>query len=291
MILETDCRNIFFLSSSGHCTLDCPYCIVDPIAKKEKSLDYDDVKYLLDLFPSKSFLSFSGKGDFFAGYGKAETFLEKLLKEDVEIALDVNGVLIHEFSQLTESDLSKIRFINLTLHYQQLKEKKLKDVWERNAKIIIEKKPEDLLLGTIMSPSLQAMWEEALNYYYHSVFLDTGKKIVLVKDINQAFDQKASNNLMQIKEKYATAVERIHDEDFGAEIGHNAKVICPAGNTYFRIWNDGEVQGCPNIPSLQNCGNIKERNMIPKAEPVLCSQAKYCDCNIINALGLMDRVE
>ncbi len=291
MICETKCQNIFFLSSSGHCTLDCRYCIVEPIAKKEKSLTYEDVKYLIDLFPGKCFLSFSGKGDFFAGYGKNDNFLGNLLKEDVEIALDVNGILIQDFPQLTEKQLAKIRFMNLTLHYHQVKMKGLQEVWGKNAKIIIEKKGTDLLLGTVMSPPLQALWEEALDFYYHNVFLDTGKKIVLIKDIQQKFDQQANVKLEQCRDKYSGAVERIHEENFPDQIGLKGKVVCPAGKSYFRIWNDGTVQGCPHIPDLKICGNIKERTMILNADYYHCSQAKHCDCHIIAALGMMGKSE
>ena len=68
------------------------------------------------------------------------------------------------------------------------------------------------------------------------------------------------------------------------------KVLCPAGQAYFRIWNDGRVQGCPNLPgvaALYDGGNIKERRITIQPAPFQCNTPKYCDCHVIEALGKM----
>jgi len=287
MKMDTDCEVLFFVSSSGHCTLDCPYCIIDPIAKHELSLNYGDIDFLLECFQRKAFLAFSGKGDFFAGYKKSDRLLAALLDREVEVALDVNGVFIHEFSELRFQHLEKIRFMNLTMHYQQLREKHLLEVWAKNARVLVEKKGDDMLLGTIVSPLLMDSWEEALLFYQNEIFNATGKRLVLIKDINRAFNEEADAVLISLKERFSDSVERIHQEDFAKTFKCCNRVSCPAGSSYFRIWNNGDIQGCPNIPQLAHCGNVKQRELLVRDAPFRCSQMLYCDCTIIEELGKM----
>lgn len=285
--MNIDCEVVFFVSSSGHCTLDCPYCIINPIAKREQSLNYCDIEFLLETFPKRAFLIFSGKGDFFAGYKKSEKLLVSLLYREIEVALDINGILIHEFSELADTHLAKIRSINLTMHYQQIKEKNLRQVWAENARILIDRKGDDMLLGTIVSPMLMDSWEESLLFYDNEIFNKTGKKIVLIKDINHSFSKEEEDYLLTLNERFAHVVERVHQEDFAEIFQNRNHVLCPAGSSYFRIWNNGEIQGCPNIHELSQCGNVKERKIVIRDRPFYCSKTKYCDCNIIESLGKM----
>lgn len=285
--MNTDCEVVFFVSSSGHCTLDCPYCIINPIAKREQSLNYGDIEFLLETFQKRAFLIFSGKGDFFAGYKKSKKLLASLLYREVEVALDINGVMIHEFSELADTHLAKIRSINLTMHYQQIREKNLRQVWAENARILIDRKGNDMLLGTIVSPMLMDSWEESLLFYDNEIFNKTGKKIVLIKDINHSFSKEEEDYLLTLNERFAHVVERLHQEDFAEIFQNRNHVFCPAGSSYFRIWNNGDIQGCPNIHKLSRCGNVKERKIVIRDRPFYCSEAKYCDCNIIESLGKM----
>lgn len=287
MIENIDCEVVFFISSSGHCTLDCPYCIINPIAKREQSLNYADIEFLIESFQKRAFLAFSGKGDFFAGYKKSERLLESLLDREVEIALDINGVLIHEFSELSDRQLAKIRYVNLTMHYQQIKEKNLLHVWAGNARILVEKKGHDMLLGTIVSPILIDCWEEALLFYDKEVFDKTGKKIVLIKDIDHPFNMEEEKYLRNLNERFTHIVERVHQEDFAEVFQKCDHVLCPAGSSYFRIWNNGDIQGCPNIHELCQCGNLKERKIVIRDRYFRCSEPMYCDCNVIESIGKM----
>jgi hypothetical protein len=77
MDIQTDCEVAFFVSSSGHCSLDCSYCIVNPIVKHQPTLNFGDIEFLLDSTGKKAFLAFSGKGDFFAGYKKKRKVIGK----------------------------------------------------------------------------------------------------------------------------------------------------------------------------------------------------------------------
>ena len=287
MKMNTDCKVVFFISSSGHCTLDCPYCIIDPIAKHEPSLNYGDIDFLLETFREKAFLAFSGKGDFFAGYKKSDKLLAAVLDRDVEVALDINGVMIHEFPELPDRQLEKIRSVNLSMHYQQLKEKKVLRVWAENARILIDRKGNDMLLGTVVSPMLMGCWEESLSFYNKEIFNKTGKKIVLVKDINRPFTGEEEAFLISLQSRFSDCVGRIYQEDFAGIFEGCNRVFCPAGSSYFRIWNNGDVQGCPNISELAHCGNLKERKVVIRDLPFCCSEMIYCDCNIIEGLGKM----
>lgn len=287
MSIKTNCEVMLFVHSSGHCTLDCPYCIVDPIAKGEPSLNKADLEFLIDSFQKKAFLGFSGKGDFFAGYKKRERLLTSLLENDVEVALDINGVLIHEFPELCDAKLAKIRAINLTMHYQQIREKNLQKVWTQNAQTLIKKKGEDLFLGTIISPLLVPYWEEALHFYEGQIFNATGKKIVLVKDINHPLNEAQEDYLLSLSERFRHLVEGTHKEDFAKIFEKYTHVFCPAGSSYFRIWNNGEISGCPNIQELVQSGNVKERKIAIRDKLFRCTEMRYCDCHAIEGLGKM----
>ncbi len=288
MRLKTDCEAVFFVSSSGHCTFDCEYCIVDPIAKKELSLTYEDLAFLLEQFNCKSFLIFSGKGDFFAGYSRSQRLLERILEHDVEIALDINGAVIQEFPQLSQQKLAKIRYINLTMHYNEIKRKNLLDNWRSNALMLIEKKATEILLGYIMSPKLSDEWDEALQFYQTEIFAKTGKGIIMIRDVIQAFTVEQEQIFNKLRQKYAKIVAGVHNDNFAKIFQHNPHVLCPAGERYFRIWNDGSVQGCPYLSELNQSGNLKQRQIKINPQSFACSTPEFCDCHVIEGLGKMN---
>lgn len=287
MRLKTDCEAVFFVSSSGHCTFDCEYCIVNPIAKKQASLTYEDLTFLLAQFNCKAFLIFSGKGDFFAGYSRSQRLLDNILQHNVEIALDINGAVIQEFPQLSADKLNKIRYINLTMHYNEIKRKNLFSTWASNAQILIEKKSESLLLGYIMSPKLSHEWAEALTFHEAEIFAKTGKGIVMVRDVEQAFTAEQEQLFNELRQKHADAVAGVHNNDFAKIFEHNPHVLCPAGHRYFRIWNDGSVQACPYLPELNQSGNLKQRHIDIHSQAFACSTPEFCDCHVIEGLGKM----
>ncbi|MEK7989448.1 MAG: hypothetical protein VSS52_000445 [Thiotrichaceae bacterium] len=287
MRLKTDCEAVFFVSSSGHCTFDCEYCIVNPIAKKEQSLDYEDIAFLLEQFDCKSFLIFSGKGDFFAGYSRSQRLLERVLEHNVEIALDINGSVIQEFPQLSQDKLDKIRYINLTMHYNEIKRKNLFSTWAKNALTLIDKKPAEILLGYIMSPKLSHEWAEALAFFQAEIFAKTGKGIVMVRDVVQAFTPEQEQLFEELHQKYSESISGTHNNDFAKIFEHNPNVLCPAGHRYFRVWNDGSVQACPYLPELNQSGNLKQRKIQINPQPFACSTPEFCDCHVIEGLGKM----
>jgi len=283
---NTDAEVVFFASSSGHCSLDCSYCVVNPIVKHKPSLNYEDFKFLMKKFQKKIYFAFSGKGDFFAGYKKNEKLLAKLLEHDVEISLDINGVMIHEFPTLSVSALNKIRLINLTMHYKTLKEKNALKVWKKNAEILIEKKGDDMLLGLIMSLPEQDLWDEALTFYKNEIFSKTGKKISLIKDAMIPYEQ-SDPAISELINKHGYFIEQVCAFDFSETFAGIDHVMCPAGKTFFRIWNDGRIEGCSYIPELRNAGNAKDRIIHINDKGFLCNQPKYCDCYTIEWLGKM----
>ena len=74
--IERD-ETIVFASSSGHCNLDCSYCIISPIAKHQPSLSYDDLRFVLDQLNGRVFIIFSGTGDFFAAQRRYDLLLTR----------------------------------------------------------------------------------------------------------------------------------------------------------------------------------------------------------------------
>ena len=285
--LETTCDVVVFCSSSGHCQLDCDYCVVHPVIKRNPSLTYEDLAWFLGEVKQRTFLMFSGKGDFFAGYSKKDRLLDRLLDHDVEVALDVNGVLLQEYPELVPEKLRKIRHINLTMHYRQLREKRVERVWVENAKAIIERHTGELLLGTILSPLADDAWEEALEFYEREIFRPTGQRMWMIRDCERPTSPEQEARLAALEERFAPMIERSHTQDFAEAFAGRTTVLCPAGQNYFRIWNDGRVEGCPYIPELADAGNLKERRLVRREAHFRCSTPRFCDCNNIEALGKM----
>jgi MoaA/NifB/PqqE/SkfB family radical SAM enzyme len=221
-----------------------------------------------------------------------------VLRRDVEVALDVNGVMIHEFSELDEALLAKIRIFNLTFHYSQLRRKKALNVWARNANLIIERMMplidrDELafVVDMIVTPSEQELWDEALEFYHREVWSKTGKQLLLQRDVLSEFSPEIDARLRSMATGYDSVVEQVHQEDFNSRFANFEYVDCPAGSRYFRIWNDGLVQGCPHVAQIQNLGNLKERRFSPIDHRIRCSDARYCDCNAIAIVGWMDYPE
>lgn len=105
-LFNTD--NLFFMSSSGHCGLTCPYCLISPVAKNEPSLTRDDFEYLFKKFKNqKNGLIFSGKGDFFASYKKTDKLFSFILDHDIEVMLDINAQFIQECRDIAKKNSTR----------------------------------------------------------------------------------------------------------------------------------------------------------------------------------------
>lgn len=285
--LETTCDVVVFCSSSGHCQLDCDYCIVHPVIKRKPSIEYEDLKFFIDTVGTRVFFIFSGKGDFFAGYPKRDRFLDRLLDHDVEVALDINGVLLQEYPELSRDKLAKIRHINLTMHYRQLKDKRVQKAWVENAHKILERHEGEMLLGTILSPLVSDLWEESLEFYEENVFRLTGQKLWLIEDCERAYSPEEAAQVEALRDRFLAMIDHVHHQDYAAAFAGHEAVLCPAGRDYFRIWNDGRVQGCPYIAELADAGNVKERRLVVREQYFRCTTAKFCDCYDIEGLGKM----
>jgi hypothetical protein len=278
---------MLFVSSSGHCTLNCPYCIIKPVAKNEPSLTPDDFRFLFNKFKGKKIIGLSGKGDFFAGYHPEEKLLWMILQENVEVILDINGVFIHDFSQIPDRLIEKISAINLTMHYQQLKQKGLLDVWCDNAMEIIRRRRDQLFLGSIISPLVAKYWDEALNFYEQNIFKRTSFKVTLVRDEINPMHSENEDMLGNLEQKYAHIIQSVCQTDFSEPFKAVNNVLCPAGVNYFRIWNDGTVNGCPIMPELSNAGNIKAQKIILRNSYFECNNPHHCDCAHIHSRNKM----
>lgn len=284
---STKCEVVAFCSSSGHCQLDCDYCIVHPVIKRNPSLTYEDLRFFLDEVGGSAFLIFSGKGDFFAGYAKRDRLLEKLLDHDVEVALDVNGVLLNEYPELSEEKLAKVRAINLTMHWRQIRDKRVEDLWAENARTILARHRGEMILGTILSPLVADSWEESIAFYEREVFAPTGQKLWMIQDCERPYTPEEKERYDALVARYEHLVERTHRDDFRAPFDGHEFVLCPAGANYFRIWNDGRVEGCPYVSERGDAGNLKERRLRRHETFFRCNTPRYCDCYDIAQLGKM----
>ncbi|WP_295543268.1 hypothetical protein, partial [uncultured Thiohalocapsa sp.] len=284
------CQGAFFASSSGHCGFDCQYCIINPIAKHQPSLVFEDFRFICEYFDAPVFFALSGVGDFMVSYARSQRLLERLLGLDVEVALDTNGAALQELPELAPERLEKIRYINLTMHYHQIKQKNLLERWPANARTILERRFEQTHPDYILSPPLQDEWEEAIALYADKVYAQTARPLLLVRDVNRPFSAADEDRLASLRAKFGEVLAGEHREDFAAGFRDRSDVLCPAGMRYFRVWNDGRVQGCPNLPhvtELSDCGNVKERRLNVSKTPFRCRSPNFCDCHVIDGLGMM----
>jgi MoaA/NifB/PqqE/SkfB family radical SAM enzyme len=282
-------ETILFVSSSGHCNLDCSYCVISPVVKHNPSLTYEDFRFIYDSIGGKVFFIFSGKGDFFAGYPKSDQLLAKLLDLDnVGVALDINGVVIHCFDSLSPSQLTKIRHLNLTFHYRQLLQHKALKVWKQNALTMLRKADgKDFFVNIILSPPERDLWEDALDWYEVNIFAEYPKKLVLINDVNIPLAQADERVVSRLHDRFGQMIQSTRRGNFESVLKEFDHVSCPAGQAYFRVWNDGKIEACPNIEQLKNSGNAKERTFLPRSEPFHCSNVRYCDCYHIASAGKM----
>jgi MoaA/NifB/PqqE/SkfB family radical SAM enzyme len=140
----------------------------------------------------------------------------------------------------------------------------------------------------IVTPNEQELWEEALEFYRREVWSNTGKQLLLQRDVLSGFSREIDDRLTSMAAGYDCVVEKVHQEDFQSRFADFEYVDCPAGSRYFRIWNDGLVQGCPVVAQIQNLGNLKERRFSPIDHRIKCGEARHCDCNAIAQIGWME---
>jgi len=284
-LFNTD--NLFFMSSSGHCGLTCPYCLIKPVAKNEPSLNRDDFQFLFEKFKNqKNGFIFSGKGDFFASYQRRDELLRYILDHDVEVMLDINCQFLQECRDLPKECFEKIKEINITMHYHQLKEKNILNEWVKNVKFLYKMNPEVIKINTIMSPPLTHLWEEALLFYKKNIFQDTGINLLLICDVHmtstgafpEANEAQLQDLLRRFSFTYVLGDPEVMNPDFEDQLTPGKPMKCPAGQKYFRVWNDGTVQGCMPNEKLSFLGNIKNREISINKKQIVCSDTHHCDC-------------
>ena len=141
-------------------------------------------------------------------------------------------------------------------------------------------------MNTIMSPNEADFWEEALSFYDERVFKETGQPIILIRDVLN-WKSSFESRLDLLRNKFHYLVTETRHVDFSKMFDDGIDVLCPAGKEYFRVWNDGSIEGCPYVGVLSNCGNAKERTFIPRENLFRCNHPRYCDCSHIKRLGKM----
>jgi len=282
-------ETIIFASSSGHCNLDCQYCVASPVVKHQPSLTYEDLMFLKESVGGRVYFIFSGRGDFFAGYRKSDLLLARLLDhKDIRVALDINGVAINCFPDLSTDQLSRVQHINLTFHYRQLKQHRALNIWLQNALTMLRMHDGgDFFINFILTPKESTEWDEALSWYETNLFGQYPKKIVLINDVLTGFTSAEENILNTIQAKYQHLLHQIRRGSFETLLSSFSSVQCPAGQSYFRVWNDGSIQSCPNISELHDAGNAKSRIFKPRSHPYTCTDVRHCDCYHIASSGRM----
>lgn len=280
-------ETVVFASSSGHCNLDCAYCVASPVVKHQSSLTYDDLMFVADKVAGRVFFIFSGRGDFFAGYRKSDRLLERLLEhEQIAVALDINGVVIHCFPDLPAAKLARVRHVNLTMHYRELRQHKALGLWKANAIAMLSRHDSpDFFVNFILSSDERELWQEALDWYRHEVFGATGKPLVLINDVISGLSDTDHAELRRVSQRFDGMLQSVRIGNFETLLSAFDSVSCAAGVSYFRVWNDGTIDACPNRADMRNVGNAKQRTMTIARAPVPCSNAIHCDCYHVASAG------
>ena len=280
-------RKGFFVSSSGVCNLQCPYCITNHPCENI-NLNKDDFSFIFRYFGENIYFVFSGIGDFFCGYPKKEQLLRFLLQHDVMISyLDINGVDIKELEYPDLEGKEKIDMINISYHYGTMKEFKLINRWVNSVKKIHENMYH-YEIKMVVSPLERDIWDEAILFYRNEIQPITQQKLTLCPDT--LFNLEIQyDELNRITHLYKDTVDMIKRENIfrGRRLFTTDTLPCPAGNRYFRILNDGDVVPCEMLADYNiRQGNLKRREVITFKQDINCSYTGFCDCGWATNLGV-----
>jgi hypothetical protein len=269
-------RKVFFVTSSGLCNLNCSYCITGR-PRIHSSLGLEDFTFLFDYFGDNIYFIFSGLGDFFCGYSADELLLKFLLGHNVNIFLDINGVDIKELGDPDLPGKEKIDMINVSYHYNTMKNQRLLDRWAESVrKIQANRYKYDIKM--VAAPAERDIWNEAVLFYKKEIQPITRQKLCIVPD---GLTDLASQceGLNQLAAKFQEAVffsgrgamykERPDD----AASDHS----CPAGSRYFRLLHTGDIIPC-ELFYPQPLGNLKQKTLSVFRKDVACSYTGFCDC-------------
>ena len=271
-------RKVLRVNSSGRCNLNCPYCFTNG-GKKNSAMTNDDADFLFERLGENIFFIFTGVGDFFAGYHKEQRFLENILKHKSEVFLDANGVSLNEFQELTDEQIKKILFFDVSYHYSTMKKSGHLHTWAQNAQIVAHRMEANrYIFKTIFAfPEIQ-IWKEILDFYTQYVFHKTLKPLDITLD---EFDSRMQSEqviafINQLIKNYPDSVcqKRFHRTagnysthyEMATSLGHNKNSQCPSGSLYFKIDVDGNIMPCDKVGGyLANqrlvLGNTKNRQL------------------------------
>lgn len=273
-------RKVIFATSSGLCNLQCPYCITNR-PRINNNLNRDDFSYIFKYLGENIYFVFSGLGDFFCGYPKNEQLLGFLLRHDVSIYLDINGVDIKELGETELEGCEKIDMINISYHFGTMKKQKVLNTWvDSIRKIHLNRINYDIKM--VVSPVERDIWDEAILFYRNEVQPITGQRLMLAPDgLIELKDQLSG--LKRIAELYKDTVVSLGRESIYKErrFPPAGTLPCPAGSRYFRVLNNGDIMPCELFDGhLQvRLGNLKRRDITTFKRDVYCDYTGFCDCS------------
>jgi len=276
--LFKDQRKVFFAVSSGMCNLKCPYCITNRPGFKQ-NLDKDDFSFIFDYFGENIYFVFSGLGDFFCGYQAKDELLRFLLRHNIAMFLDINGVDIKELADRGLEGKEKIDMIDISYHFGAMKKQKVLKRWINSVKSIHEG-GYNYYIKMIPSPQEKEIWEEATLFYAKEALPITGKKLMLFPDTNISADlHNQLNELEHMTAKYKDIVNILGRESLFKKTAYPSgnTPLCPAGSRYFRVLNTGEIMPCSDLHSTP-LGNVKKKDVITLKGDVSCNLTGFCDC-------------
>lgn len=274
-----DRRKVFFVASTGLCNLKCTYCVTGR-PRLSSNLGKDDFSFIFNYFGENIYFIFSGIGDFFCGYSEKEQLLRFLLKHDIRILLDTNGLEIRELSDNDLDGKEKIDMIDISYHFGTMKNQGVLKKWVSSIRKIHEN-GYDYHIKMILSPPERDIWADGISFYRQEVLPITGKKLVISPDYLIDINSQL-NELGNISAEYKDTIENLSQYGLFKQINFpNGKTPpCPAGNRYFRVLHSGDIMPCEHLGGHLNIrlGNIKQKNVAVLKNEVLCNYGGACDC-------------
>lgn len=290
-----DSRKVLRVNSSGICNLDCPYCFTGQ-SKKNTAMTRQETDFLFEILGENILFIFTGVGDFFAGYQNKDRFLEHILSRNAEVFLDANGVLLHEFDELSKESINKIRFFDVSYHYSTMKNKQLLGKWAENMETVAKKMSSSrYMIKSIFAYAEMEKWKEMLDFHLTHVYVKTGKKLTIVLD---EFDTRMQNPIVlkvvntlvklyaesvHVREYAPTAKKGQTHFQMATSLSDKEPCLCPAGSRYFKIDVDGNILPCDLTGGFLSekkvvLGNTKLRRLRYINTPHRCSQVQGPCC-------------
>ena len=278
------------------CNLRCKYCY---ISQNKYDLDgikafYHDAKYIRASLSQKrlggsALINFCGVGETLL-CSELLLIIQELVKEGHYIQIVTNCTVTSEIEKYIQSniDFSKV-FFKCSLHYQQLKEKKMLDIFEENVKKLerrggsytIELVPHDEIINEI--GEIKEYCVKAFGAFPH---------VTVARDESRSdFRILSKYNVEQYKEIWGSFESKLFEYKV-EQLDSQKNRFCHAGEWGYELnLANGELYKCTNNPRIMNIYEDIDVDIISSPVGYECTMPYCFNNHAYITLGLIPEID